>query len=92
LLGLAAFSFVRENPLEPTECQNGTSPEQLKTIFSKEARDMPGFYLAGYIEQWWACQDQKVPVFPNRPTNVCPAVPFAKPQAPLRIRTGDQRF
>jgi len=43
-----------------------TSPPtayQVKTIFRKEVPDTLRLYLAGKIDQWWARQDQKGPVF-----------------------------
>jgi hypothetical protein len=43
-----------------------TSPptaDQVKTIFRKEVPDTLRLYLAGKIDQWWARQDQKGPVF-----------------------------
>jgi hypothetical protein len=39
------------------------TPEQLKTIFPKEVPDTLRLYLSGDIEQMWARQDQKGPVF-----------------------------
>jgi hypothetical protein len=39
------------------------TPEQLKTIFPKEVPATLRLYLGGKIEQWWARQDQKGPVF-----------------------------
>jgi hypothetical protein len=39
------------------------TPEQLKTIFPREVPDTLRLYLAGKIEQMWARQDQKGPVF-----------------------------
>jgi hypothetical protein len=39
------------------------TPEQLKTIFPKEVPETLRLYLNGNIEQWWARQDQKGPVF-----------------------------
>ena len=39
------------------------TPEQLKTIFPREVPDTLRLYLAGKIDQWWARQDQKGPVF-----------------------------
>jgi hypothetical protein len=39
------------------------TPEQLKTIFPKEVPATLKLYLAGKIDQWWARQDQKGPVF-----------------------------
>src|ERR1700688_358345 len=39
------------------------TPEQLKTIFPKKVPATLRLYLAGKIEQWWARQDQKGPVF-----------------------------
>ena len=50
-----------------------TSPPtagQLKTIFSKEVPDTLRLYLAGKIDQWWARQDQKGPVFLMNVTSV----------------------
>jgi hypothetical protein len=39
------------------------TPEQLKSIFPKEVPATLKLYLAGKIDQWWARQDQKGPVF-----------------------------
>jgi hypothetical protein len=39
------------------------TPEQIKTIFPKEVPDTLRLYLSGDIEQMWARQDQKGPVF-----------------------------
>jgi hypothetical protein len=39
------------------------TPVQLKTIFPKEVPATLRLYLSGNIEQWWARQDQKGPVF-----------------------------
>ena len=39
------------------------TPEQLKTIFPREVPDTLRLYLSGDIEQMWARQDQKGPVF-----------------------------
>lgn len=39
------------------------TPEQLKTIFPREVPDTLRLYLVGKIEQMWARQDQKGPVF-----------------------------
>jgi hypothetical protein len=50
-----------------------TSPptlEQLKTIFPKEVPATLRLHLAGKIEQWWARQDQKGPVFLMNVTSV----------------------
>ena len=50
-----------------------TSPptaEQVKTIFPKEVPDTLRLYLAGKIDQWWARQDQKGPVFLMNVTSV----------------------
>jgi hypothetical protein len=50
-----------------------TSPptaEQLKMIFPKEVPDTLRLYLAGKIDQWWARQDQKGPVFLMNLTSV----------------------
>jgi hypothetical protein len=46
------------------------TPEQLKTIFPKEVPDTLRLYLAGKIEQMWARQDQKGPVFLLNVTSV----------------------
>lgn len=46
------------------------TPEQLKTIFPKEVPDTLRLYLAGKIDQWWARQDQKGPVFLMNATSV----------------------
>jgi hypothetical protein len=50
-----------------------TSPptaEQIKTIFPNEVPDTLRLYLAGKIDQWWARQDQKGPVFLMNVTSV----------------------
>jgi hypothetical protein len=50
-----------------------TSPptaDQIKTIFPKEVPDTLRLYLAGKIDQWWARQDQKGPVFLMNVTSV----------------------
>ena len=50
-----------------------TSPptaEQIKTIFPKEVPDTLRLYLSGKIDQWWARQDQKGPVFLMNVTSV----------------------
>jgi hypothetical protein len=39
------------------------TPEQLKAIFPQEVPATLKLYLAGKIDQWWARQDQKGPVF-----------------------------
>ena len=39
------------------------TPEQIKTIFPHEVPDTLQLYLDGKIEQMWARQDQKGPVF-----------------------------
>jgi hypothetical protein len=39
------------------------TPEQIKAIFPKEVPATLKLYLAGKIDQWWARQDQKGPVF-----------------------------
>ncbi len=46
------------------------TPEQLKTIFPKEVPATLSLHLAGKIEQWWARQDQKGPVFILNVTSV----------------------
>ena len=46
------------------------TPEQIKTIFPKEVADTLRLYLAGKIDQWWARQDQKGPVFLMNVTSV----------------------
>ena len=45
-------------------------PEQLRTIFPKEVPATLRLHLAGKIEQWWARQDQKGPVFLLNVTSV----------------------
>jgi hypothetical protein len=49
------------------------TPEQLKTIFPKEVPETLRLYLNGSIEQWWARQDQKGPVFLMNVTTVAEA-------------------
>jgi hypothetical protein len=39
------------------------TPDQLKAIFPKEVPATLKLYLAGKIDQWWARQDQKGPIF-----------------------------
>ena len=39
------------------------TPEQVKAIFPKEVPATLKLYLAGKIDQWWARQGQKGPVF-----------------------------
>jgi hypothetical protein len=39
------------------------TPEQVKAFFPKEVPATLKLYLAGKIDQWWARQDQKGPVF-----------------------------
>ena len=46
------------------------TPEQLKTIFPREVPDTLRLYLDGKIEQMWARQDQKGPVFVLNVTSV----------------------
>jgi hypothetical protein len=46
------------------------TPEQLKTIFPKEVPATLRLYLAGKIDQWWARQDQKGPVFLMNVTSI----------------------
>ena len=46
------------------------TPEQLKTIFPHEVPDTLQLYLDGKIEQMWARQDQKGPVFFMNVTSV----------------------
>ena len=46
------------------------TPEQLKTILPKEVPATLRLYLAGKIDQWWARQDQKGPVFLMNVTTV----------------------
>jgi hypothetical protein len=46
------------------------TPEQFKTIFPKEVPATLRLHLAGKIEQWWARQDQKGPVFLMNVTSV----------------------
>jgi hypothetical protein len=49
------------------------TPEQLKTIFPREVPETLRLYLNGKIEQWWARQDQKGPVFLMSVTTVAEA-------------------
>lgn len=46
------------------------TPEQIKTIMPKEVPATLRLYLAGKIDQWWARQDQKGPVFLMNVTSV----------------------
>ena len=46
------------------------TPEQLKTIFPKEVPATLKLYLNGSIDQWWARQDQKGPVFLMNVTSI----------------------
>ena len=46
------------------------TPEQVKTIFPREVPDTLRLYLEGKIEQMWARQDQKGPVFLLNVTSV----------------------
>jgi hypothetical protein len=46
------------------------TPEQLKTIFPKEVPATLRLHLSAKIEQWWARQDQKGPVFLLNVTSV----------------------
>jgi hypothetical protein len=46
------------------------TPEQLKTIFPKEVPATLRLHLSAKIEQWWARQDQKGPVFLMNVTSV----------------------
>ena len=39
------------------------TPEQIEAFFPKEVPATLKLYLAGKIDQWWARQDQKGPVF-----------------------------
>lgn len=49
------------------------TPEQVKTIFPHEVPDTLQLYLDGKIEQMWARQDQKGPVFVMNVTSVAEA-------------------
>jgi hypothetical protein len=49
------------------------TPEQVKTIFPHEVPDTLKLYLDGKIEQMWARQDQKGPVFLMNVTSVAEA-------------------
>jgi hypothetical protein len=49
------------------------TPEQVKTIFPFEVPDTLKLYLDGKIEQMWARQDQKGPVFLMNVTSVAEA-------------------
>lgn len=46
------------------------TPEQFKTIFPKEVPATLRLHLSAKIEQWWARQDQKGPVFLMNVTSV----------------------
>ena len=46
------------------------TPEQVKEIFPKEVPATLRLYLAGAIDQWWARQDQKGPVFLMNATTI----------------------
>ena len=46
------------------------TPEQVKAIFPREVPDTLKLYLEGKIEQMWARQDQKGPVFLMNVTSV----------------------
>ncbi len=46
------------------------TPEQVRAIFPKEVPDTLRLYLEGKIEQMWARQDQKGPVFLMNVTSV----------------------
>jgi hypothetical protein len=46
------------------------TPEQLRTIFPKEVPATLRLHLSAKIEQWWARQDQKGPVFLMNVTSV----------------------
>ena len=49
------------------------TPEQVKAIFPHEVPDTLQLYLDGKIEQMWARQDQKGPVFVMNVTSVAEA-------------------
>jgi hypothetical protein len=49
------------------------TPEQIKTIFPKEVPATLKLYLTGKIDQWWARQDQKGPVFLMNVTTIAEA-------------------
>ena len=49
------------------------TPEQVKAIFPREVPDTLQLYLDGKIEQMWARQDQKGPVFLMNVTSVAEA-------------------
>jgi muconolactone delta-isomerase len=49
------------------------TPEQVKAIFPQEVPDTLQLYLDGKIEQMWARQDQKGPVFLMNVTSVAEA-------------------
>ena len=46
------------------------TPEQIKAIFPREVPATLRLYLAGKIDQWWARQDQKGPVFLMNVTSI----------------------
>lgn len=49
------------------------TPEQVKAIFPREVPDTLQLYLDGKIEQMWARQDQKGPVFLMNATSIAEA-------------------
>jgi hypothetical protein len=46
------------------------TPEQVKSIFPREVPNTLRLYLDGKIDQWWAREDQKGPVFLMNVTSV----------------------
>jgi hypothetical protein len=46
------------------------TPEQIKEFFPREVPATLRLYLAGHIDQWWARQDQKGPLFLMHATSV----------------------
>lgn len=49
------------------------TPEQVKSIFPEEVPATLRLHLEGKIEQWWARQDQKGPVFLMSSTSIAEA-------------------
>ena len=58
------------------------TPEQVKAIFPHEVPDTLKLYLDGKIEQMWARQDQKGPVFLMNVTSVEEAHALLESAAP----------
>ena len=55
------------------------TPEQIKSIFPLEVPATLQLYLGGKIDQWWARQDQKGPVFLLNVTTIDEAKSLLEP-------------